>query len=145
MPIKDKEAFNAYQRQYQIARYHRWRNAVIERLGGKCASCRSQKDLQLDHIDSRTKTFNFAKLWGLGKEKIEAELAKAQLLCGKCHEDKSIADAGKKKAKGNHGTTSSYRYCRCELCKKAKHNYYVRRKEMQSPKSPKKGVRSTIG
>jgi len=45
------------------------------------------------------------------------------LLCKKCHEEKTLLDMGRVSAKITHGTVSSYRYCKCELCKKAKSEY----------------------
>ena len=33
------------------------------------------------------------------------------------------AESGKKSASGTHGTLSSFRYCKCALCKEARNGY----------------------
>ena len=123
--LKDRDEYNAYMRVYIGKRYHKRRKEAIEKLGGKCVKCGSVDNLQFDHIDRKSKTASIAKIWTYKVERFWEEIAKCQLLCQTCHEDKSIVDLGFKKAKGNHGTISSYRYCHCDLCRKA-HNEYVR-------------------
>lgn len=49
-----------------------------------------------------------------------------QLLCRSCHEAKTLVDRGQESAKESHGTLSSYKYCKCNLCKKAKADYMSR-------------------
>lgn len=117
--IKDRKAFNEYQRQYQLRRYHERRREAIQRLGGKCVRCSSTERLELDHIDPKTKSFALAKLWAVREELFATELSKCQLLCEDCHNVKSIGDRGFRVAKGTHGTVSAYRYCHCNLCRAA--------------------------
>lgn len=103
-----------------LDRYYRRREAAIVQLGGKCVVCGSDKDLEIDHIDPKDKEISFGKaISGWSEERIQKELAKAQLLCKEHHTLKSIADRGHKVAKGTHGTISSYRYCKCAECKAA--------------------------
>lgn len=116
----DREKYNEYMRDYLLRRYHKRRKDALKQLGGKCKKCGSKKRLELDHINPKKKSFNISKLWSVSKEKYAAELMKCQILCCECHEKKSIKERGFKVAKGRHGTISSYRYCRCARCRKAK-------------------------
>jgi 5-methylcytosine-specific restriction endonuclease McrA len=117
-----------YMRDYMLRRYHRRRNAAIKFLGGKCA-CGETEGLQFDHKDRRKKSFTIAKLWGVSESRFWVEIAKCQLLCDDCHEKKTLADLGQVSAKTTHGTLSSYRYCKCAVCREAKAEYmrnYIR-------------------
>ena len=114
---------NSYMKTYMLARYHKKMSEVKNKLGGKCVKCNSIENLQLDHVNPETKNFTVAKLWNSKKEVFDLEISKCQLLCKKCHEEKTLLDLGQVSAKITHGTLSSYRYCRCELCKKAKSEY----------------------
>jgi hypothetical protein len=118
-----REQYNAYMRDYLLRRYHERMEEARRRLGGKCARCPSVDDLQLDHKDPKTKSFTIAKLWSVSRERFDTELLKCQLLCPPCHTEKTLEDLGRKRARGTHGTVSSYRYCgppKCESCKAAK-------------------------
>lgn len=116
-------------RAYNLARYHRIRNAAIASLGGKCSKCDSVDRLQLDHIDPSKKEMEISRFLDRPLSDFHEELKKCQVLCRKCHKEKSILESGKKVAEGTHGTLSSYRYCHCVLCKKAKSDYAKKRKE----------------
>ena len=120
---------NEYMREYVLRRYYRRRREVVEKLGGRCAVCGSTDDLEIDHIDATKKSFSLAKaLAGMAKERLDLEVAKCQLLCFTHHVEKSIVESGKKSARGTHGTLSSFRYCKCALCKEAKNSYNKSRK-----------------
>ena len=110
-------------RVYMAERYRQRRKEALLHLGGKCVKCESTEDLQFDHIDRKTKKFTIAHIWLHSKEKFWKEIEKCQLLCFSCHSKKTILESGKKIARGNHGTVSTVRYCKCELCKKAKREY----------------------
>lgn len=132
MPNKDKKQYNAYMKKYMLERYNTRRNLAIQKLGGKCVRCCSTKELQFDHINPEDKLFTIAKLSSINERQYWEEVDKCQLLCIECHKAKTISDMGMKQAKGNHGTISSYRYCKCSLCKKAKSDYtreYKRKKK----------------
>ena len=118
---KDKAARQAWFRD----RYAKRQALAADILGGKCAKCGTSRGLEVDHIDPSTKLFQIGSSRGANcsEELFLAELAKCQLLCGKCHDKKSIADNGKLPAKGTHGTLSSYRYCKCHKCKAAKSDW----------------------
>ena len=134
---KDKEKLN----QDMLERYHKRRKEAVDLLGGKCVVCGSTENLEFDHIDPQTKKKTIAKIWGYSKETFLKEINKCQLLCRKCHEEKSLKDAGKVSGKTIHGTLASRKYCRCKLCKEA-YNAYMRewkRKKRQKDKDKQNG------
>jgi len=114
---------NQYMKDYMRLRYHKRMSEAKNKLGGKCLKCNSIEDLHLDHINPETKNFTVAKFWNVKKEVFDLEISKCQLLCKKCHEEKTLLDMGRVSAKVTHGTLSSYRYCKCKTCKKAKSEY----------------------
>jgi len=70
-----------------------FREILIEKLGGKCVECGCTETLEFDHIDPSTKSFNISSGYHKPKEVLEEELSKCQLLCNKCHIEKSKKDA----------------------------------------------------
>ncbi|KKK64667.1 hypothetical protein LCGC14_2981900, partial [marine sediment metagenome] len=92
MGLKDKDEYNAYMRKYMLRRYHQRRGEAIQRLGGKCNLCSSDKGLQLDHIDWRAKSFSVGKMWSVSKARYLAELKKCQVLCFACNAVKTASD-----------------------------------------------------
>jgi hypothetical protein len=107
-------------RAYRKARYIKNLENAKKKLGGRCVRCGVYENLQFDHIDPATKVVEVSRAADSQVSALEGELAKCQLLCGTCHADKTLVDAGKKKARGTHGTVSSYRYCKCSKCRAAK-------------------------
>jgi hypothetical protein len=83
---------------------------------GPCVQCGSTKRLEVDHIDPKEKVDH--KVWSWSKERREAELAKCQVLCGTCHDKKTL----EQRPKTEHGRLWMYQKyrCRCELCRAAK-------------------------
>ena len=59
-------------------------------LGGKCCGCGTTEDLQFDHLDRTTKSFNIGSNLAAKIEKLEEEAKKCQLLCRSCHELKTL-------------------------------------------------------
>lgn len=117
MGYKNKEAYNAYMKEYMLKRYHSRRAEAIEYLGGECKVCSTIESLEIDHIDASDKSFNVAKIWSYSKKKFYTEIDKCQLLCGDCHKDKhsSLYPCG---------TPHRYwRGCRCKDCTKANTDY----------------------
>jgi hypothetical protein len=58
--------------------------------GKQCVKCGSTESLELDHIDPATKVSH--SIWSWTAERREAELAKCQVLCRKCHQEKSLTE-----------------------------------------------------
>lgn len=108
-----------------MKRYHKIRNKIISNLGGKCFNCKSDKNIKIDHVDSKKKTMDVARICEVSEKRRNKELENCQLLCKPCHEEKTIVDNGNKKAKGTHGTLSAYRYCKCELCREANNRWVI--------------------
>ena len=78
----------------------------------RCVKCGSTTDLEIDHIDPSTKVSH--RVWSWSAERRAIELAKCQVLCRKCHDEKTAVDQGHP---GGHGSRSSYlKGCRCALC-----------------------------
>lgn len=102
----------------KIKDYHKRRHQIIEYLGGRCRSCGTVDNLEIDHIDRKTKSFNISEKWSHSWESILPEIDKCQLLCGPCHKEKTKEVDG---FKSEHGKFSMYRHgkCRCDLCKEA--------------------------
>lgn len=90
MPRKDPAAYRAYMREYMLRRYHRRRAEWIERLGGKCAECGKETALEFDHVDATVKAEAIARILTSGSaRRVREEMAKCQLLCGRCHRAKT--------------------------------------------------------
>lgn len=113
---------NEYMNNYMKKRYKERKIFCLNFLGGECVNCGETRYefLQFDHIvrNSKEEVISNMMLWA--KKRLIEELKKCQILCEKCHQEKTLIESGKKDARKNHGTISSYRYCKCELCKKAK-------------------------
>lgn len=129
MPFKNKEQYNEYSRKYQANRYKVRRAAFIEELGGSCKKCGATENLEFDHIDSSTKSFDISKALGSRSyEKLAEEIKKCQLLCGICHLEKSREN----KDLGNvshGGGKSGKRNCPCAPCKAKKAEYMKSKKD----------------
>lgn len=92
------------------------RAMYIEKLGGACAVCGSVDRLEFDHIDPSTKIDVINFRWAAAK--VEAEVAKCQLLCRTCHQRKSAYES-----KLRYGcvrpmdwTTIAQHLARCDEC-----------------------------
>lgn len=132
---------NEYMRQYMALRYARRKAAAVAQLGGKCGRCgNGEGPFEFDHTDPKTKTFTITKvLAGGSTRRVQAELAKCQLLCVPCHKRKTCDDRGLNFVMDGevHGTISSARYCRCARCRAAKNAYtreYKKRRREESKK-----------
>ena len=82
---KHKDKLVQDQREYRTNR----RLHLIERLGGKCVECGSTRLLQFDHIDPFKKSFTVASKMTAPIEVLYEEVDKCQLLCAKCHFNKT--------------------------------------------------------
>lgn len=116
MPIRDMDKKRKTQREWVAKKKLRY----IEILGGVCVKCGSVDRLEVDHIDPSTKTVNPTKLWSRKHEIIMEELAKCQLLCKDCHQEKTSAErvANRNLQHGEYGMYKWYK-CRCQPCRDA--------------------------
>jgi 5-methylcytosine-specific restriction endonuclease McrA len=80
----------------QRARQKRWltkrRNDWIDSQGRACVDCGTDQDLEIDHVDPRTKAFEIGRIWSRKQEFREAELAKCVLRCTTHHRLKTAED-----------------------------------------------------
>lgn len=111
-----------YHREYNLNRYHERRKEFKDHLGGKCVDCGSTESLEFDHIDRSTKTLELGKILNVSKEKALEELKLCQLLCTKCHIEKSKKD-GSFGTVGHGEGVSGKRNCKCDLCRNRKNEY----------------------
>lgn len=115
MPFKDPEAQRAYQREWVAKR----RAAYF--ADKSCVRCGAVDDLQLDHIDPKTKdarlkTRHTNTIWAWSAANRAIEIAKCQVLCKPCHWAKTIVDL----EYYQHGRPSTYnRGCKCPECTRA--------------------------
>lgn len=70
-------------------KYHENRKRFIEFLGGKCIKCGSTEKLEFDHIDPSRKSFNVSRWLHSSYDSFYLELDKCQILCNKCHKEKT--------------------------------------------------------
>ena len=106
--------------EYMVERYHRRRAMIIENLGGECAHCSSTEQLEIDHIDRSTKSFDIGKaISGWAEERIQRELDKCQLLCKDCHLEKTEAET----VSGHGVGVSGAKNCYCTECAPLKKEY----------------------
>lgn len=129
---------NEYMREYILKRSLKRREQALEYLGGCCSSCGKKGLLEFDHKDPTTKLFTIAKGYSFSEERFWNEVKKCQLLCQWCHKLKTIKQLGLKIAKGNHGTVSTYHYCKCDECRAAWNKAsrdYKRKKKLENETS----------
>lgn len=84
MPYSDPQKQREYQRQWVAARRSNW---IAE--NGPCTDCGTWDDLEIDHIDARTKVDH--RIWSWSVERRETELAKCVVRCDPCHRRKTVA------------------------------------------------------
>lgn len=136
-------------KQYMLVRYRKRKKQALEFFGNKCNQCGNVENLQFDHIDRNGKKYTIAKIWSYSEKNFWEEIKKCQLLCHRCHNIKTQKELGKKIAKGNHGTVSTYRYCHCKLCNKAhKENWikwYSKNKEEYNRKRRERRANNSVG
>ena len=121
MPYADPERQRKYMREWIARRRTEWIAA-----NGPCAKCGSTQDLEIDHVDPKSKSQHLRKhrtgtsVWSWTAARRAAELAKCQVLCGACHKVKSAAEAAAAHPLF-HGTHAMYTRgrCRCRPCKDA--------------------------
>jgi hypothetical protein len=108
-------------RSYMRDRYHQRRAEAVAILGGKCAVCGIQRNLDIDHIDRSTKAMSVNRMAYVSRERFLLELTKCQLLCKKHHIDKTSSE----QSVGHGGGRSGKKNCPCIPCRR-KHREYMR-------------------
>lgn len=63
---------------------------------GPCKRCGSTENLELDHIDPKSKSFMTSHIFLRSKKIRDNELKKCQILCQECHKAKTLEDRGLK-------------------------------------------------
>ena len=115
-----------YMRNYSRLRRNERKQWALKQHGNKCCKCGAIEDLEFDHIDRKTKRINVSEMWMYKLETFLEEFRKCQLLCQKCHLDKSRKDGSlKTRGETKHGTGTAYvgHKCRCLLCREWKRKY----------------------
>ena len=72
--------------------YRRNKKTVWDFFGNECARCGCTHNLQLDHIDPKTKKFDVSQKLGGRLGPLWEEIRKCQLLCEPCHKQKTKED-----------------------------------------------------
>lgn len=122
----------------------RQRILFLEYLGGKCVECGTTEDLQIDHIDPKTKSFNMSQYFSKARlSEAYAELDKCQILCHPHHIEKTVSEykTGILTNKPfTHGTAYGYsiKGCRCEPCIEAYTIYNTKRNKKRRQDIPLK-------
>ena len=122
-----------------LSEYHSKMQKLREAHGGKCVMCGTNNNLHFDHIDPTTKVAGIADIvfdtltvrgiysGSTGAARLENELLKCQLLCGTCHNAKTLKQQGRE---AKHGTKSKYnKGCKCVACTRAAADYQRQRLE----------------
>lgn len=111
---------------YKAAWRERTRSWAVELLGGCCVGCETTVELDFDHVNAATKSFDISVgiRDGYSRARLQAELVKCQLLCGPCHREKSdkYLDGGRVP---HGGGKQGKRNCKCGPCR-VKYNKYMR-------------------
>lgn len=96
--------------------------------GKKCVVCGSTERLELDHINRENKKDH--KIWTWREERRNEEIRKCQVLCKKCHIQKTNREKGEHLKHGTVGMYKSRQYrCRCLPCKRANAQYEKQRRK----------------
>lgn len=108
---------------YMANRRRTRRQKLVEMAGSSCKTCGSTEELEFDHRDPEEMAFRLSGA-GLDKawEKILVEFAKCDLLCSRCHDEKSDRENdGRRVSHG--GGLSGKRNCPCVPCRERMRHY----------------------
>lgn len=111
MPWKDPEKKKKLDRERVARRRRDWVAA-----NGPCKECGSKRHLQVDHIDPKKKVDH--RIWSWSEDRRETELAKCQVLCRDCHQEKTSLENAPPHGTNQRYTSSRWR-CRCQPCRDA--------------------------
>lgn len=123
-------------------RYYERRAWAIDLLGGACIACGATADLEIDHIDPATKSYEIgSRLARYSKDRILVELLKCQLLCVEHHRAKSRREARARVTHGKYHAAYHLR-CDCDLCAEFKRTYVRADRPKKGPKPIEHGTRA---
>lgn len=120
VPYKDKEKRREHGRKWVARRRAEW---LVDKC---CVRCGSKEELEVDHIEPGAKFEH--RVWSWAKPRMLAELAKCQVLCRTCHDEKTRTDGSLKIS--THGGPGMYENhgCRCDECRAWKRRVNAQRK-----------------
>lgn len=97
MPYKDTEEQKRFQREWVASRRALY---LQDKHCRKCAKegVLTTEGLEVDHIDPKEKWTH--RIWSYSWKKIMKEMEKCQILCSKCHFEKTMKD-GSRDARGH--------------------------------------------
>jgi 5-methylcytosine-specific restriction endonuclease McrA len=120
MSTRNSPARKEYLRNY--SRLYVAKNRAAYFAGKQCVKCGSTENLQLDHVDPKTKDLRLKKgtnLWSWSPVRRETEIAKCQVLCYPCHRIKTTEELSSVVVHGSKTMYSKY-VCRCDPCREFK-------------------------
>ncbi len=117
---------------------------AISYLGGKCRGCGSVENLEFDHIDPITKSGRIDQFLMLTNDKLINELNKCQLLCHKCHKEKTSSEKTEYCKYGHKRTGNTTKDRHCKTCQELNRRRYRKRARLfqQAEKTDLKSVKS---
>ena len=123
--LSPAEVKREYQRRYSLASYHRRRASIVQRLGGRCAICKSKRRLTFVKTGGPA-SFRVGQLANASPKRRDAMLKHVLLLCGD-HARERLHHKGRL----THGTwwAAYKKKCRCDDCCEYMLDYNLRRRE----------------
>jgi hypothetical protein len=125
MKKQRREYMRAYQRAWVAARRTAWF------ADKRCVVCESKENLELHHIDPKTKVSH--RVWSWSQVRRDVELSKCEVRCEKHHMDVTMVhlkemNPKKPMVERKHGTNTTYNYhgCRCGECCEWRRSKYER-------------------
>lgn len=124
--LPPEEVMREYRRRYSLAAYHRRRQGIVERLGGKCQICKSTEKLAFGRKPSAPKTLRVNQLATMSPDNLKKALKHVRLLC-----EEHLKTELYSKNKLTHGTwyAAYKKKCRCDDCEEFVIDYNMRRRE----------------
>jgi len=127
--LRGPRTYSAAYRLHRIERVRKKRQIrrilAIRTLGGKCSKCLCTENLEVDHIIPRNgedKT-RLSRIINLSLVNFLEELKKCQLLCIKCHKQKSNQEKFREYCPYGHQKkfTINRKHFKCKTCDNLKH------------------------
>lgn len=74
----------------KLVKYHEWLAPKKALPCSDCGRALAPEAMDFDHINE-DKTAGVASMWSWGRQKVEAELAKCELVCANCHRERTVS------------------------------------------------------